>query len=134
MSNVEAFGSASITNKGPLNLYGLFNQPDFAANGSTAMLLAHDEGDSLRGAVYGIGSKGDHKGHALTFGRTRGGKGVSAIIPALLTYKGSMVVIDPKGENAWITAQRRRDMGHRVVILDPWGEVNRRLRFKSRRH
>ncbi len=63
----------------------------------------------------------------LTFGSTRCGKGVNAIIPALMTYgAGSCVVIDPKGENAWITAERRRQMGQRVVILDPWDEVNRR--------
>lgn len=66
------------------------------------------------------------QGHGLTLGATRSGKGVCAIIPALLSYSGSMVVIDPKGENAWVTAERRRQLGQRVVILDPWGEVNRR--------
>ena len=79
--------------------------------------------------MYVLGPSGD-TGHALTFGRTRGGKGVSAIVPALLTYKGSMVVIDPKGENAWITADRRRQIGQRVVIIDPWGEVNARYGSK----
>jgi type IV secretion system protein VirD4 len=71
------------------------------------------------------------QGHAVTFGATRSGKGVQSIIPALLTYNGSMVVIDPKGENAWATAERRRQMGQRVVILDPWGEVNRRYGSKA---
>jgi type IV secretion system protein VirD4 len=45
----------------------------------------------------------DGERHALTFAPTRGGKGVSAIIPNLLTYEGSVLVIDPKGENAMIT-------------------------------
>ena len=66
------------------------------------------------------------QGHALTLAPTRAGKGVSAIIPALLTYAGSCLVLDVKGENAWVTATRRRAFGQRVVILDPWGEVNRR--------
>ena len=65
------------------------------------------------------------QGHGLCFAPNGTGKGTSVIVPALLTYGGSVFVIDPKGENAWITAPRRRDMGHRVVILDPWDETNR---------
>jgi type IV secretion system protein VirD4 len=64
--------------------------------------------------------------HMLTIAPTRSGKGVSQIVPNLLTYRGSVLVIDPKGENAWITAARRRALGQKTVIVDPWGEVNRR--------
>lgn len=64
--------------------------------------------------------------HFLTIGGTREGKGTSLIIPNLLSYQGSVLVIDPKGENAFITAPRRRAMGQKVYILDPWGEVTRR--------
>jgi len=123
--SIEAFGSSSISTQGKTNLAPIFEEN--AARGCAAMLLGHDPGNASRGACFNIGPSGEHKGHALTFGRTRGGKGVSSIIPALLTYAGSMVVIDPKGENAWITAARRRAMGHRTVILDPWNEVNRRF-------
>lgn len=52
---------------------------------------------------------------------TRSGKGVSSIIPNLLTYEGSALVIDPKGENALITSQARAKMGQRVFSVDPWG-------------
>jgi type IV secretory pathway TraG/TraD family ATPase VirD4 len=65
-------------------------------------------------------------GHLLTVAATRAGKGVSLIIPNLLCYRGSAVVIDPKGENCWITAPRRRALGQKIRILDPWNEVNRR--------
>jgi type IV secretion system protein VirD4 len=65
------------------------------------------------------------QGHGICFGPNRTGKGASVIIPALLTYAGSMFVIDPKGEAAWVTAERRRAMGQRVVLLDPFNEVNR---------
>ena len=35
-----------------------------------------------------------------------------------------MLVIDPKGENAAITARTRRDqLGHTVHIVNPWGEL-----------
>ncbi len=64
--------------------------------------------------------------HLLTVGATRSGKGVSQIIPNLLITECPVVVIDPKGENAWITAQRRRELGQKVVVVDPFGEVNSR--------
>lgn len=70
--------------------------------------------------------------HFLTISPTRGGKGVSLIIPNLLMYKGSVIVIDPKGENAWTTAKARREkFGQKTYILDPWGEVNRRYGEKA---
>ena len=59
--------------------------------------------------------------HLLTFAPTGSGKGVSAVIPNLLDYDGSVVCIDPKGENAAITARRRREMDQDVHLLDPWG-------------
>jgi type IV secretion system protein VirD4 len=65
--------------------------------------------------------------HMISIAPTRSGKGVSLIIPNLLTYRGSVLVVDPKGENAWVTAAHRRQaLGQNISILDPWGEVNRR--------
>ena len=65
--------------------------------------------------------------HMLSIAPTRSGKGVSLIVPNLLTYRGSVLVVDPKGENAWITARyRRQAFGQKTFIVDPWGEVNRR--------
>ncbi len=62
--------------------------------------------------------------HLLTVAPTRSGKGTTQIIPNLLTYEGSMLVIDPKGENAMITAKQRMKMGQEVHIVDPWGIVD----------
>jgi len=57
----------------------------------------------------------------LSLGPSRSGKGAAAIIPNLLMYSGSVICIDPKGENASITARYRRDaMRQKVVVLDPW--------------
>jgi type IV secretion system protein VirD4 len=61
------------------------------------------------------------EGHLLTVAPTRSGKGVSAVIPTLLTYQGSLVVTDLKGENWAVTARARRLMGQRVMALDPFG-------------
>ncbi len=61
------------------------------------------------------------EGHLMTIAPTGAGKGTGCIIPALLRYPGPVIVIDPKGENVAITARRRREMGQRVVVIDPMG-------------
>jgi type IV secretion system protein VirD4 len=63
----------------------------------------------------------DREGHLMTIAPTGAGKGVGCIIPTLLRYPGPVIVIDPKGENYWVTARRRKEMGHEVVLLDPMG-------------
>lgn len=60
------------------------------------------------------------EGHLLTIAPTGGGKGVSCAIPALLTWQGPAIVVDPRGENYAVTAERRRAMGHSVHRLDPF--------------
>ncbi|MGI6247749.1 MAG: type IV secretory system conjugative DNA transfer family protein [Pseudochelatococcus sp.] len=85
--------------------------------GTDGLRLGHRYDE--RGAKLPLRYKGDR--HILTCAPNRSGKGTTAIIPNLLTYPGSMVVIDPKGENAMMTAQRRKDMGQEVHVVDPWG-------------
>lgn len=68
-----------------------------------------------------IGNDDDR--HMMTIAGSRAGKGRACIIPNLLHYAGSTLVIDPKGENAAITAQRRHKMGQRVYVLDPFGRA-----------
>lgn len=68
----------------------------------------------------GVGSMDNR--HILTAAGSRGGKGVSLIVPNLLMYDGSVLAIDPKGELARITARARREKGQKVVVLDPFGE------------
>jgi type IV secretion system protein VirD4 len=71
------------------------------------------------GAALPLHYTGDR--HLLTVAPTRAGKGVSAIIPNLLTYTGSALIIDPKGENALITAKQRHALGQDIHLVDPWG-------------
>ena len=63
--------------------------------------------------------------HTLIVARTRTGKGTRVIIPTLLRYSGSMVVIDPKGENAAVTARPRlfAKVTDKVHVINPWGEL-----------
>ena len=69
--------------------------------------------------------------HELVIAPTRGGKGVSTVIPRLLEHTGPAIVMDVKdGENALITARYRRDvLGQNVAILDPFDVVASRLGF-----
>ncbi len=68
----------------------------------------------------------DPEAHTICVGATGSGKGVSALIPTLLTYRGSTVTIDVKGEAYATTARYRRDvLGHRIVRIDPFGIMGR---------
>lgn len=59
--------------------------------------------------------------HLLTMAPPGAGKGTSIVIPNLLTYRGSMIVTDPKGELFAITAQHReKTLGHQIIVLCPW--------------
>lgn len=62
-------------------------------------------------------------GHLLTVGPTGTGKGRSVMIPTLLTNPRTMIVLDVKGELHAVTSRRRRELGHTVVTLDPFGLV-----------
>lgn len=62
-----------------------------------------------------------HVGHVLTIAPTRSGKGIGAIIPALLEYPGSVICLDVKGENYAVTSRRRRELGQEVCLVDPFG-------------
>jgi type IV secretion system protein VirD4 len=67
----------------------------------------------------------NQEGHLLTVAPTGAGKGTSCIIPALLTYPGQVIVIDPKGEAYRVTARWRQRLGQRVIRLDPFGVIDR---------
>src|SRR3546814_18404821 len=49
---------------------------------------------------------------------TRSGKGVGLVVPSLLTWPGSCIVHDIKGENGGLTAGFRSRIG-RVLLFDP---------------
>ena len=75
---------------------------------------------------------GKNKGETLRFpgqqfvllaAPTRSGKGVGVVIPNLLTYTGSVVVLDIKQENYNITAGYRRDvLEQQTWLFNPFAE------------
>lgn len=66
----------------------------------------------------GLWYNGDR--HLMTVAPTRAGKGRGLVIPNLLLYNGPMIILDPKGELYRVTAHRRRQMGQKVIKLDPF--------------
>jgi type IV secretion system protein VirD4 len=71
----------------------------------------------LRNAVVSLDDS-----HLMTVAPTGAGKGRDVIIPNLLSYEGSVVVFDPKGENYDVTHRYRKErLGHQIVLLDPFG-------------
>ncbi|SFL44557.1 type IV secretory system conjugative DNA transfer family protein, partial [Shimia haliotis] len=65
----------------------------------------------------------DDNRHVVTIAGSRAGKSATSLMSNLLTWDGSAMVVDPKGELATNTALHRAKMGQDVFILDPFGEV-----------
>jgi type IV secretory pathway TraG/TraD family ATPase VirD4 len=65
--------------------------------------------------------------HVCVVSGSRGGKGTTSIVNNLILWPGSICVVDPKGENATVTAARRgrgskncTGLGQAVRVLDPF--------------
>ena len=81
-----------------------------------AGLLQHD--GVVLGQWHGAYLRHDGPEHVLCFAPTRSGKGVGLVVPTLLTWPGSAIVHDIKGENWTLTAGWRARFG-RVLLFDP---------------
>jgi type IV secretion system protein VirD4 len=78
------------------------------------------------GVIIGKTDSGDYlvdnePTHILAFAPTRSGKGVGIVVPTLLNWQGSTVVLDIKGENWDLTAGWRNKFSHtlRFCPRDP---------------
>jgi type IV secretion system protein VirD4 len=92
---------------------------------ATGILLGHAAGRPL---VLG-GSE-----HVLLYAPTRTGKGVGVVIPNLLTWPHSTVVLDVKRENWDATAGFRAEHGQTVLLFDPFDAQGRSARFNPLGH
>ncbi|MHB2266367.1 conjugal transfer protein TraG [Aliihoeflea sp. PC F10.4] len=99
--DVRTFGSARWAERKEIAVAGLL--------GDDGVVLGKLDRDYLR-----------HDGaeHVLCFAPTRSGKGVGLVVPTLLTWPGSAIVHDIKGENWDLTAGLRARFG-RVLLFDP---------------
>ncbi|AMD60373.1 conjugal transfer protein TraG [Agrobacterium tumefaciens] len=99
--DVKTFGSARWAEREEVEKAGLL--------GADGVVLGRYDRDYLR-----------HGGaeHVLCFAPTRSGKGVGLVVPTLLTWPGSAIVHDIKGENWELTSGFRARHG-RVLLFDP---------------
>ena len=67
--------------------------------------------------------------HSLIAAPTGSGKGVGVVIPTLLTYPGSVICLDVKGENFAKTARRRASIGDKVYKFAPYDAEGRTHRY-----
>jgi type IV secretion system protein VirD4 len=100
-TDIDTYGSARWSGRDEIEAAGLL--------GPDGVVLGRFERDYLR-----------HDGpeHVLCFAPTRSGKGVGLVVPSLLTWPGSAIVHDIKGENWQLTAGFRAKHG-RVLLFDP---------------
>ena len=101
-----------------------------AAEVSRAGLTGHGDGPRIL--------IGRHRGHFLSLpgqlsvmlsAPTRSGKGVGVVIPNLLNWPDSVVVLDIKGENYNVTAGWRAAHGQSVYAFSPFDEDTRSHRW-----
>jgi type IV secretion system protein VirD4 len=99
--NVETYGSARWARADEVKTAGLLGSDGIVLGKFDHAYLRHDGPE-----------------HVLCFAPTRSGKGVGLVVPSLLTWAGSAIVHDIKGENWELTSGFRARYG-RVLLFDP---------------
>jgi type IV secretion system protein VirD4 len=100
-SNVTTYGSARWASRRELERAGL-----------------HRDAGVMLGALGGRYLRHDGPEHVLAFAPTRSGKGVGLVVPTLLSWTGSAVIHDIKGENWTLTAGWRARFSH-CLLFNP---------------
>ncbi len=99
--DVETYGSARWATGKEIKAAGLIDPDGVVLGKFEQSYLRHDGPE-----------------HVLCFAPTRSGKGVGLVIPTLLTWPGSAIVHDIKGENWQLTSGFRERHG-RILLFDP---------------
>lgn len=99
--DVHTYGSARWAERQEIEKAGLLGDDGVVLGRYADAYLRHDGAE-----------------HVLCFAPTRSGKGVGLVVPTLLTWPGSAIVHDIKGENWELTAGFRARHG-RVLLFDP---------------
>ena len=101
ISNAKTYGSARWAERADIKRIGLLSENGVVLGKFQNNYLRHDGPE-----------------HVLCFAPTRSGKGVGLVIPTLLTWPGSAIVHDIKGENWGLTAGFRSSFS-RTLLFDP---------------
>lgn len=99
--HVTTYGSAEWATEKDIANSGLLNDRGVFLGRTETAYLRHDGPE-----------------HVLAFAPTRSGKGVGLVVPTLLTWTGSAVIHDIKGENWQLTAGWRSQFSH-CLLFNP---------------
>ncbi|QLF72057.1 type IV secretory system conjugative DNA transfer family protein (plasmid) [Peteryoungia desertarenae] len=114
----EIHGSAKWATASDVNLAGLL-RPLSSFDTPSSILLGTFPDPELNDRIGGQ-IHWDGEGHLITVAPTRSGKSTTTIVPNLLRYRGSCIVLDPKGELYRDTAGWRSTLGP-VYRIAPFG-------------
>lgn len=131
-SNANLHGSARWAEEREIRTMGYFEGKGVYVGGwlkryaGTALLLR-----KLKSRPEEIQLYLRHNGpeHIMVFAPTRSGKGVGLILPTLLAWEGSSIVLDIKGENWALTAGWRKSQDQLVLRFDPSDPSGASARF-----
>lgn len=135
--NVAAIIAAVIAYGTPLVLYALAIQKQRSLHGDARFARPDEIQQSGLLGTTGV-IVGKWRDRFLMFGGqqfvllaapTRSGKGVGVIIPNLLNFPESVVVLDIKQENYNLTAGFRAKHGQKVYLFNPFAEDFRTARY-----
>ncbi|TPG11781.1 type IV secretory system conjugative DNA transfer family protein [Rhodanobacter glycinis] len=107
-------GDARFAHGGDLSRHGMFKRTD------SSILVGKYKGDLVRLSGQQF---------VILAAPTRSGKGVGVVIPNLLEYGESMVVLDIKQENYELTSGWRASQGQEVYLFNPFAEDRRSHRW-----
>ena len=102
-----------IAAKGRPSLYG---QARWARSADIGRMALRGQLGPILGKAFGKYLVAEKPRHTLVAASTRSGKSAGIVIPTLLSYQGSMLVTDPKGELASLTGRALRKLGPVRVI------------------
>lgn len=67
--------------------------------------------------------------HIIAFAPTRSGKGVGLVLPTLLSWDESSIILDIKGENYALTSGWRKAQGHKILKFEPTDHTGNSAKF-----
>ncbi|PJI89594.1 conjugal transfer protein TraG [Sphingomonas koreensis] len=88
----------------------------WATSGELVRAGLHNDAGVFLGRFRGRYLRHDGPEHVMAFAPTRSGKGVGLVVPTLLSWTGSTVVHDIKGENWQLTAGWRSRFSHALLF------------------
>ncbi|WP_313318544.1 type IV secretory system conjugative DNA transfer family protein [Stenotrophomonas sp.] len=92
-------------------------------------LLKHKDDGIVLGQMNGKLLRLSGQQFVILAAPTRSGKGVGVVIPNLLDYRESAVVLDIKQENFDLTSGWRKSIGHEIYLFNPFAEDRRSHRW-----